>query len=227
VIAAALIVAGIAIVDSLNPGTIGPALVLTASAHPVRSIVAFAVGFFVVNVAGGILLALGPGHWLFSLVPDPSDSLKHWGAVIAGIALVAAAVVLFAALERFTRPEKADADVPARRRSGSAFAFGAGLALVELPTALPYFAALAAIDAAHVSVAREIALIVLFNVLFLAPVFLIALLLEFFPSAWERVIEPVRRWMSAHWPRVLGAVLATGGVALLVFGVAGLSNQAG
>jgi cytochrome c biogenesis protein CcdA len=215
---AALIVAGIAIVDSLNPGTIGPALVLAASAHPVRSILAFAAGFLVVNVAAGILLALGPGHWLFSLLPDPSEGLKHWGAVVVGVVLLAGALLLT------RRKPKADPGVPARRRAGSAPLFGAGLAVVELPTAFPYFAALAAINAAHLSLPREVTLIVLFNVLFLAPVIVIALLIGFFPSEWERFIDPLRRWTSVHWPRLLAAVLTVGGVALTVFGVAGLSN---
>jgi hypothetical protein len=30
--------------------------------------------------------------------------------------------------------------------------------------------------------------------------------------------------MSAHWPQLLAAILAAGGVALVVFGVAGLSS---
>jgi cytochrome c biogenesis protein CcdA len=221
-IGAAVIVAGIAIVDSLNPGTIGPALVLATSAHPVRAIFAFAAGFFAVNVAGGILLALGPGHWLFSLLPDPSDGLKRWGAVAAGVALLAGAVFLLAARDRLGRPKPpADPATVARRRSGSALLLGGGLALVELPTAIPYFAALAAINAAHLSVAREVTLIVLFNVLFLAPVIVIALLIGFFPSAWEDFVQPVRRWLSAHWPRALAAVLAVGGVALIAFGANG------
>jgi cytochrome c biogenesis protein CcdA len=214
-LAAAVIVAGIAIVDSLNPGTIGPALVLATSPHPLRGILAFAGGFFAVNVAGGILLALGPGHWLFSLLPHPSDGLKDWGAIVAGVVLLVAAAVLR------RRRTKVESGAPERRRSGSAPLLGAGLAAVELPTAFPYFAALAAINAAHLSLAREVTLIVLFNVLFLAPVIVIALLVAFFPSAWERFIEPVRRWMSAHWPRALAAVLAAGGVALIAIGANG------
>src|SRR3954471_17680373 len=164
-IGAALIVAGIAIVDSLNPGTIGPALVLAASAHPVRSILAFAAGFLIVNVAAGILVALGPGHWLFSLLPDPSEGLKHWGAVVVGVVLLAGALLLT------RRKPKADPGVPARRRAGSAPLFGAGLAVVELPTAFPYFAALAAINAANLSIAAGAIFVRLLHPLFLLPVF--------------------------------------------------------
>jgi cytochrome c biogenesis protein CcdA len=212
VLAAALIVAGIAVVDSLNPGTIGPALVLAVSAKPARHVLEFAAGFFVVNVAGGILIAAG-----LSALPTPGDNLRHVAAVIAGAALLVAAVVLLRARERLTRPKPEKE--PSRRRTGSAALLGAGLALAELPTAFPYFAALAAIDAADLSRLQEFTLIVGFNVLFLTPVLVIAGLIAFFPEAWQRFIDPVRRWMRAHWPQVLAAVFAAGGAALLVYGL--------
>lgn len=212
--AAALIVAGIAVVDSLNPGTVGPALVLAVSAKPARHVLEFAAGFFVVNVAGGILIAAG-----LSALPSPSDSLRHVAAEVAGAALIVGAVVLLRMHERLTRP-KPEKEKPARR-SGSAVLLGGGLALAELPTAFPYFAALAAIDAADLSRAKEFALIVVFNLLFLLPVLVIAVLIAFFPEAWQRFIDPFRRWMRAHWPQVLAAVFAVGGVALVVYGLTG------
>jgi cytochrome c biogenesis protein CcdA len=171
-----------------------------------------------VNVAGGILIAAG-----LSALPSPSDKLTHIAAEIAGVALIVGAAVLLRLHERLTRPkpEKEEKEKPARRRSGSAVLLGGGLALAELPTAFPYFAALAAIDAANLSRAKEFALIVGFNVLFLLPVLVIALLIAFFPEAWQRFIDPFRRWMRAHWPQVLAAVFAVGGLALLVYGLTG------
>lgn len=211
-LAAAIIVAGIALVDSLNPATIGPALVLAASRHPVRRILEFAAAYFVVNVAAGIVLLLG-----ISLLPNPSDQLKHGAGVVAGVALIAAAVALLVARERLRRPRPPKES--RGRAARSAPLFGAGIALAELPTAFAYFAAVAAIRAADLSPVQEVALIVGFNLLFLLPVFLIAVVLEFFPSAWERFINPFRRWISRHWPHVLAAALAAGGVALLVYGL--------
>jgi cytochrome c biogenesis protein CcdA len=219
----AALVAGIAIVDSLNPGTIGPALVLAVSAKPVRRILEFAAGFFVVNVAGGALIVLGPGRWLFDAIPSPSGRLEHVLMVAGGAVLLAGAAALLVARDRLTRPKYAEPGA-AQRRSSSAFLFGAGLALAELPTAFHYFAALAAIEAGHLSVAGEVSLIVLFNLLFLAPLLVIGVLIAFFPSAWENFIEPFRGWMSAHWPQLLAAILGAGGVALVVFGLAGLST---
>src|SRR4051812_23509761 len=106
---AALIVAGIAVVDSLNPGTIAPALVLAVSARPVRRILEFAAGFLVVNVAGGLLLTLG-----LSALPSPSDNLKHIAAVVAGAALLVGAVALVAVRRRLTRPKPRQSETRGR-----------------------------------------------------------------------------------------------------------------
>jgi cytochrome c biogenesis protein CcdA len=222
VLAAALIVSGIAIVDSLNPGTVAPALALAVSAQASRRIIEFGLGILTVNVLGGVLIVLGPGAWLFDQIPSPSGHLKHVLALVAGIALVVAALGLLIAHERLTRPKPLKADEAGEPRGRSAFIFGAGLALAELPTAFPYFAALAAIDAADVSVPAEAVLVVVFNVLFLLPVFLIAGLIAVFPTVGDTLVEPIRRWMSRHWTQVLATVLGAGGSILAIYGARGL-----
>ena len=77
-LATLLVVAGIAAVDSLNPTTIGPALLLTMSAKPVRHILEFAVGVFLVNLAGGELRRLPAAL---------SNRLRGGGSHLAAVAL--------------------------------------------------------------------------------------------------------------------------------------------
>ena len=219
--------AGIAAVDSLNPGTIGPALVLAVSDRPVDRVLQFGLGMMLVNVLGGILLVAGPGKLLFDLIPHIGTHLKHVLEVVGGLALLAGAATLLVLRRRLVEREKAEEEDKAAGRvgAGSAFFAGAGIAAAELPTAFPYFAAIAAIDAASISLPGEIVLVVLFNAIFLAPVFLIALVMKLFPEKRDSVIEPVRRWMSQHWPQVLAGLLAVAGVVVLVLGIAGLSGD--
>jgi cytochrome c biogenesis protein CcdA len=229
VLGALLIVAGIAAVDALNPGTIGPALVLAVSSKPVERILAFTVGFFAVNLAGGILLVLGPGKWLLSLFPSVSPRATHILEVAGGVALLVAAALLLAFHRRLVGRERGAAGPEVRVGSGSGapFVAGAGLALAELPTAFPYFAAIAAIDAASVSLPSEILLLVVFNLIFLSPLIAIGIGLALFPSLRESFIEPFRRWMSLHWPHVLAGILSVAGVVLIALGLAGLSSHSG
>jgi hypothetical protein len=53
-----LVVAWIAVFDSLNPSTMGPALYLATTGRGPRRVDAFALGIFVVSFAGGLVLAL-------------------------------------------------------------------------------------------------------------------------------------------------------------------------
>jgi cytochrome c biogenesis protein CcdA len=218
VLGALLVVAGIAAVDSLNPTTIGPALLLGVSEHPVPRILQFAVGFFLVNLVGGLLLVLGPGQLLLSLIPHLSGHAKHLLEVGGGVALLILAGVLWFGRRRLISSKAEEARPP----SGSSFAVGAGIALAELPTALPYIAAIAAITAAPVSVPEQILLVVVFNVIFIAPVVGIAIAIGVSPALRADVIEPFRRWLVGNWPRLIAVLLAIAGVVLLAVGVSGL-----
>lgn len=219
-LATLLVVAGIAAADSLNPTTIGPALLFTMGAKPVRNVLEFAAGFFFVNLAGGVLLVLGPGKWLLSLLPHPSAHTKHILSVAGGVALIAIAAGLWAGRRRLA---KSESDERISRRSGSAFVTGAGIALAELPTALPYFAAIAAIVAADLHTATELGLLLVFNVIFIGPVLAIAVALSVAPSLRATLIEPLRTWLAVEWPKVAAVIVAAGGIALLGVGVGGLA----
>jgi cytochrome c biogenesis protein CcdA len=225
VLEALLIVAGIALVDMLNPATIAPALVLAVSPRPVPRVLGFGVGYFLVNLAGGILIVLGPGQWIESAIPSPGDHLKHVLELVGGVLLLTAALVLVLLRGRLARAEQREEESPPTRRSNSAVATGAGLALVEFPTAFPYFAAIAVIEAAALSVPKDIVLIFVFNAIFLAPVFLLALVIGRFPKLQTTLIEPLRRWIGKNWPLLLAGILALAGAALVVVGAHGLMGD--
>jgi cytochrome c biogenesis protein CcdA len=219
-----LVVAGIAAVDSMNPATIGPALLFTMSAKPARHVLEFAAGFFLANLAGGILLVLGPGKWLLSLVPHPNAHAKYVMAVVGGVALLVLAAGLWLGRGRLARTQEAEQTRP---RSGSGFVAGAAIALAELPTAFPYFAAIGVIAAADLAAPADVLLLLVFNVIFVAPVVGIAVVIGLAPGLRTSVLEPTRRWLMLHWPHLVAAVLAAASVALVAVGLAGLSSQSG
>lgn len=66
------VVITIGLADSLNPTTIAPALYLATEEEPLSRVTEFTVAVFIVYLAGGVLIALGPGQLLLSLVPKPS-----------------------------------------------------------------------------------------------------------------------------------------------------------
>ena len=221
-LATLLVVVGIAVVDSINPTTIGPALVLTVSKRPVLAVLEFAAGFFVVNLLGGLLLLLGPGELLLTLLPHPGPHAKHVLEVVGGLVLLVAGAVLWIARARLAATRIDEGGLAQRR--GPAFWSGAGIALAELPTAFPYFAAIAAIVAADPGFVTRIVLVVVFNAVFLAPVLAIAISIRMFPSVHGKVLDPLRRWLTREWPRLLASIVAAAGLALAAVGAAGLAR---
>jgi len=71
------LVVSIGLADSLNPTTIAPAMYLATGERPRRQVTEFTLGVIVVYLAGGILIALGPGQLLLSLVPKPDAEDRH------------------------------------------------------------------------------------------------------------------------------------------------------
>jgi cytochrome c biogenesis protein CcdA len=204
--------------DSLNPTTLGPAMYLATVDHPRRRVAEFLIGFLAVNVAGGLLIMLGPGQLLLDLLPKPKPVTKHILEVVAGVALLVLAVGLWTgrrALRRRDPPTFSGSN-----RTG--VMLGAGIAVVELPTALPYFAAIAVIVGTDAAIPLQVAMLLIYNVAFLAPVMAILFTLLVLGDDAKQPLARVNLWIVAHWPVVLAALASVLGVAVLVLGVTGL-----
>jgi cytochrome c biogenesis protein CcdA len=214
------VVTAIGLADSLNPSTVAPAVYLAISPRPVRRIVEFAAGVFTVSLAGGILLLLGPGQLLLSALPHPSRHTRHLILIGAGLVLLAVAAAIWLSRARLGRRSP-----PGTKGGGrSTFLAGATLMLAELPTAFPYFGAIAVIVGSRASLPAQVAMVVLFNVLFVAPLVLIAVLLGAVPRSRSR-IEPAAAWLAHHWPAVFACIALVLGFALAASGVIGLARE--
>jgi cytochrome c biogenesis protein CcdA len=192
------LVVSIAAVDSLNPSTVIPALLYALGAQGRRDVAAFTAGVFGTSTVGGLVLVFGPGQALLAIVSHPRPRVVHAVEVGAGIVLVAVAVFLW--LKR--------ADVARRlsqqrvRRERGALLLGVAIMATELPTALPYFGALVAIvEGAHSNIARLL-LVLVYNVVFVAP---LLVLLAVLAASGERgaTIAAAARMRLVHYTPVL------------------------
>ena len=190
----------IALGDSLNPTTIGPAVYLALGESPARRVLEFAAGAFIVYFAGGALLLVGPGHLILDALPHPERHKRHLLELAGGVALLIAAAVIWILRKRLARRGLPGAG---GGRSGGPFIAGATIMLAELPTAVPYFAAM----------------------LFVAPLIAIAIVVEAAPAARRTVIEPVGAWLGRHWPTVFAILAAVLGAGLVAGGIAGLAGE--
>jgi cytochrome c biogenesis protein CcdA len=221
VLALIALVVAIAAIDSANPTTVGPALYLATTKNARSSVASFTVGVFLVSLVGGIILTFGPGKLLVDAVPRPGDTVKHQIEILLGVVALVAAAVLWLVRSRLSgRAEHKEHQV-----GRSSFLLGAGIMLVELPTALPYFAAIAALVESGVSRLDQLLLLVLFNVLFVAP--LVAILIVRLLASDNAVarLERFRVALHARMAILIPLAVALVGVVLIVVGGVGLAQD--
>jgi cytochrome c biogenesis protein CcdA len=218
VLALAALVMSIGIADSLNPSTIAPALYYASHTHATRRILGFMAGVFCVSTAVGLLLTFGPGEAILALLPHPSSNTKHWLEVGFGIVALVVTVGLFIARAHVT----ARFDRRETRPSRPPFLLGAGIIAVELPTAFPYFAAIAAIVGSRRSIPEQTLLIVIFNLTFIAPLGAILLLRALAGARGERILEQFRRSLERRLGILLPAIVFLIAIVLLALGGIGL-----
>jgi cytochrome c biogenesis protein CcdA len=210
VLGVALLVLSIGVADSVNPATVAPALYLALHGDAKRRLAGFTAGVFCVYLLGGIILTLGPARAL----PQPGRHTRYLLETALGGALVLFAAGAWLMRGRVARHLAREED----RVGHSPVLLGAGIMLVELPTAFPYFAAIASIAAADRSALVEIALLVLFNAAFIAPLLAMLGLVSASGESGSLLLERVRAWLERRAPVFLPVVILVIAVALLLAG---------
>lgn len=213
------LVISIGFADSVNPTTIAPALYLASERHPRRQVAEFTVAVFAVYLVGGLAIALGPGQLLLALVPHPGRHVGYLLETIVGAVMLAGAAFLWGYRDRLARTSPPEF----RPGSRSSALLGATIMAVELPTAFPYFAAIAAVVGAGLDPVRILILLVIFNVCFVAPLLGIVATLTFAGNNAQRLLSLGRDRLERHWPAVLSTLALIAGLIVTFLGVTGLA----
>jgi cytochrome c biogenesis protein CcdA len=211
----------IGLADSMNPSTIAPGLYLAMGKRARAGVIQFTLGVLVVNFAGGAVIALGPGQALLALVPKPGATARYIAEVVAGVVMLVGAVVLWRRRGSLARRELPSP--PAEGRSAILLGFTIGA--VELPTAFPYFAVIAATVGSGLSPIQQLIALALYNVAFVLPLLLMILILTVAPDRAERILRRARDLLQRHWPVVLAGLALMAGIFVTVLGVTGLAGR--
>lgn len=212
------LVVSIGAADALNPSTLAPALFFAVGPQGRRDVAGFTLGVFAVSLAGGLALTFGPGQTLLTRVSEPSPHTVHLIELVAGGAALPAAAALWRARAHFaarlarTRPS-----------SRSALLLGAGIMAVELPTAVPYFAAIAAVVESGRSDSTQIILLLIFNGAFVAPLVLLLVILTLTGARGTPIAARARIELDRWAPKVAPAALVVASLVLITLGLIGLS----
>jgi cytochrome c biogenesis protein CcdA len=207
-----MLVASVALADSINPSTVVPALYLAGGPRG-RGLATYTLGVFMVYLTGGIVLVLGPGPSLIAALHRAGPRFEHGAEALIGLAALAFALFIWRS--------RHGAEEPRRRRFDtrvSAFALGAGISAIELPTAFLYFGVVTAILNSSAGAGTEIALVVAYNALFVLPLVAIIAL----RTRIRRRLATVMAWTWRSGPALLAGIATLVGAGLLGIGVSGL-----
>ncbi len=212
------LIASLGLVDSLNPATIAVGVFLGATEHPVKRLAGYIAGIFAVYFGGGLLLAFGPASWL--------ERLAHQGdSVVVGVLLLAVGVAAIGfAGWLWTRRNAGDAaKLPAlAMKPGHSLALGATMTAVDLPTAFPYFGAIAAIVASDPGPGGTVGLLLLFNVCYVLPIVAILVAHVALGDRAQAPLQRVRDWIERWAPLLLAGISLLVGAGLAVAGASKL-----
>lgn len=158
-------VLALAVVDAINPSALVVALYLLSQPNVVPRLLAYVAGILVSYFAVGCALMLGAGA-LFARFGAALDHPVAWGVQGALGALLLAYAL-------FAPKQGADSMRPpaAPRRSGLAgmVLLGATVTVLEMVTALPYFAAIAIMVGAGLTTPVWLPLLLVYNLVFILP----------------------------------------------------------
>jgi len=214
------LVLSIGLADSMNPSTIAPGLYLAMGKQGRRGLLQFTLGVFAVNFLGGAVIALGPGEAVLALVPRPDATARYIGETVAGAVMLIAAAVLWRRRESLARRHH----LPAPPSEGkSALLLGVTIAGVELPTAFPYFAAIAAIVDSGFGPIRQVVLLGVYNVAFILPLLAMLATLVLAPDRATSILQTVRDFLERHWPTLLAGLALVAGLFVAALGITGLT----
>jgi cytochrome c biogenesis protein CcdA len=213
------IVVSIGLADSINPSTIAPALYLATGERARGRVAEFTLAVFAVYFIGGAAIALGARQLVRGLLPHPRHHVADIVELAVGVALIAAAILLWRFRDRLSHRDPPDFDPHGR----SSWWLGASITAVELPTAFPYFAAIAAIVGSGRGPIRDLFLLLVFNVCFVLPLLGIVATLTFGGERSDRWLTTGRNFLQRHWPAVLAGLAFAAGLFVALLGVTGIA----
>ncbi|WP_432504580.1 GAP family protein [Kineococcus arenarius] len=154
---------GLAALDSLNPSAITVTLLLILRAaerraHPAHLVLPYLAGIFLTMITGGVLLLLG----LDAALTTAQDSVSPRTTYVIRL-VVGAALLLVGTLTptRSARPPRTNDAATAS--PGRLLLLGLAVTVVELPTAVPYLAALGLIGSSDLPPIQWVPLLVGYN----------------------------------------------------------------
>src|SRR6202035_936280 len=133
---------------------------------------------------------------------------RHVIEVTAGAAMLVAAAYLWFRRKRLSQRKPPNVNPEGK----SSWLLGATITAVELPTAFPYFAVIAAVVGTDIEPPSQILVLLLFNVCFILPLLAIIAILTWCGDRATKVLAAIRDFLQRRWPVIVSVLGLLAGV---------------
>ncbi len=199
---------GLALLDSLNPSALAMTLLLLTQPYAVRRVTAYLGAVFITYFGVGVLLMVGLGAFLDGFGEALQSPVAYalqggLGAAMLGYSFLA------------PKPKAAPATPPKRGALGGMFVLGVSVTVLEFPTALPYLAAIGILTNAALPVGEWLPLLFAYNLVFIAPPVVLAVVYALFRERQAARFERLRERLQSGAREGLLWLLGIAGFLLL------------
>jgi cytochrome c biogenesis protein CcdA len=206
----------IAALDSLNPTAIALQVYLLSTPRPIPRSMAFIMGIFSAYWTSGLLVILGLGNLIQSVIANVGFSLSE--RLVYTLQLLIGLILLIVGLTLQTSRPVESVKHPKHLTITRTFLLGMSVTVLEIPTALPYFAAIEQIIRAKLDLFTITSILGLYNFIFVLPP--IALLVIYIAFQRQRfvldLIQRIHRSSVIYAPKILRVLLLGLGILLIV-----------
>lgn len=213
------IIIPIALLDSLNPVTIAVHVYLLGTPEPRTRTLTFIAGIFLAYFGGGLILSLGLNSILAYFANLP-DAVWHSAQAVIALALFGFAVYLWRGTNDGGEPNK-----PASLHPTGTFWLGFAVTLSDLPTAIPYIAALERILQAKLSLGWLLGAVAFYNLIYILPLLILLGLYFVLGTRGVATLQAINVFIRKWSPPVLAVLCFITGLVLLADCIAFVFGQ--
>jgi cytochrome c biogenesis protein CcdA len=191
----------IAAVDSINPNTMAVQIYLLSFPKPISRTISFITGYFLASWLSGWLLTLGFTHLVAQIANNLGEAL-YFLQILLGLVFA-----LFGYYYNQFTSQSSPVDRPRSISPRQTFWLGFAITVVEIPTALPYFAAIERIVSARLESLEIAYALTLYNLVFILPLAVLLGIYFFLYQNATSALKTIHRAMNKWSPIVMRVLL--------------------
>jgi cytochrome c biogenesis protein CcdA len=205
----------IAALDSLNPSAIAMQVYLLGTINPILRSIAYITGIFFAYWTSGLLAVLGLNRLIQTVFVKSGFSLST--PLFYKIQFLTGLMLLVVGITLRISPQPEPVKAPKKLNLAKTFLLGMSVTILELPTALPYFAAIEQLARANLDLLSTMSILALYNLIFVLPPIALVVIYIFFhrQSFALPLIQHFNRSIAIYSPHIIRFLILGLGIFLI------------